>query len=126
MGLRRPNDKRLTKNGEPVRLTGMPLSVQKSVQSEEKQTGTVDLSSETQTVSGEGWDDARDGLTTAIRDMVGQVRQLRQENLVLRGELRQSRLRESGLREERAVLLRDLNHSLETVEKTLDLMAVNK
>jgi len=101
-------------------------STSQNLQADEPQPGTVDLSLSVTDSGGQDWPKAREELTSAIRDMVGQMRQLQQENLVLRSELRQTRLRESGLREERAVLLRDLNYSLETVEKALDLMAVRR
>lgn len=72
------------------------------------------------------WEGARTELEQAVRDMADRVVQQREENVQIRGELRKTRLRESALREEKATLLRDLQESLNTVEKILDLLAVSE
>ena len=70
------------------------------------------------------WLESQEQLTAAIRDLVERLRELETENLELRGELRRARLRESSLREERSMMVRDLTQSLDTIEKVLDLLAV--
>jgi len=70
------------------------------------------------------WLERQAQLTEAIRGMADRVRRLEAENLELRAELRRARLRESSLREDRSMMLRDLRHSLETIERVLDLLAV--